>query len=153
MAHGQSNDGQRHHQLAILQEKLYRLIGEERKYQKSFHAQKRIAIQAQIKSVKAQIDQLGKRGSLKMALVVVRTFRIVEVSLMPDSSHEPGTTSSTKTYTYFFHDLDDESIYQLLKAYLRNGQSYLSQNLIEVPLGKPLDASLENSILSWQISS
>jgi hypothetical protein len=123
-----------HHQLAILQEKLIKIRAQKAKlslHKVSGHTD----FDRQIKAVKDKINQLGRRGVLKMAIVVVKTNEIIE------------------TFTYLFHDLDDESIYTLLEYYRRNAQTTISRSVVEVPLGLPIPSSLENQVISWHISS
>lgn len=126
-----------HHQLAQLREKLGIWKS------KYFHAKtlnEKVTCKSVIKQTEGMIDTLGARGILKMALVVI--------SKAPAYLDKPTIT----TLSYFFHDLDDESIYVLLDAYLKTRESYISKSIIEVPLKQPLPTSLKNNIISWQIN-
>lgn len=134
------------HQLAILREKLAGLIKQRHPREKhKISANQMVALDNQINQVKAQINNLGARGTVSMALVVKKKFDW--------SDEQQSGQYINETLTYFFMDLDDESIYVLLDAWLKNGESYLSKSIIQVPLKKALPASVKDNIISWQIIS
>lgn len=126
-----------HHQLAQLQEKLFNLNKKLFECKRHLKHDQIVAVEAQIRSTKSRIDGLGKRGNLKMVLIVKKLY--------PEDK--------TITQTLFYMDLDDNSIYSLLNHQLKNGEYYLSKSIIQIPMGKPIASRLENNILSWQINS
>lgn len=138
-----------HHQLAILQEKLIGFRKDRARLQNSNRANEIVRVDDQIRNMKHRIDNLGGTGILKMVIVVIKFEMLMRVSFDNSRIVEP----KTQTFTYFFHDLDDESIYMLLESWRRNGETYLSKSIIKVPLRQPLPSSLENNMISWQISS
>lgn len=133
-----------HHQLAICQEQLANLEKTQFQTPKS-NVQKRMVLADRIRSVKDRINKLGILGSLKMAIVIVN---------MPKPSPEFSDWTIRKTFTYFYHDLDDRSIETKIRApYIGSKAIIISISILEIPLGVKLDSSFENNILSWSISS
>lgn len=127
-----------HHQLAVLREKLQNLM---HKHDKCTRYNEKAQLVNQIKAVRGQIANLGANGVLKMAIVVIK------VPLMNFMGPRGGFENITQSY--MFWDLDDDSIYTLLEAYLRNGEEHLSKSIVQVPLKKPIPCSLENNKISW----
>lgn len=144
-----------HHQLAILQEKLNKL--QQQKFKTPKHnSMIHVELDRGIKRIKREIDELGKKGELKLVVCVLQTTKMVWDKEDTDEGADIPVKipkNFNTTLTYMFMDLDDESIYVLLDNYLKMDQRYLSKSIVQVPLGAPIPSSLENNKISWSISS
>lgn len=131
------------HQLAQLREKLFNLNNQ---YRVCHNNNKKVSIESQIKQIRGKISNLGANGILKMAVVVIKYQHAYL-----DRQLGQQVITKNKTESYMFWDLDDDSIYTLLKAYLKNGEEHISKSIIEIPLKKPIPSSLKDNEISWQI--
>lgn len=139
------------HQFAICREKLAEYEREQFKTPRT-NVSKRTQIADQIRNMKYRIDHLGKIGSLKMAIVIIN---VPEFFVPNTEDRMPSVTlhAFRDTLTFFFHDLDERSIEQIIRLKSEfQGRKVISCSIIDIPLGVGLESSLENNLLSWQIS-
>lgn len=130
------------HELSQLQDRLAKYKREQDTFRKAKKVNANsIAVDQKIDRIKNQINELGAKGRLIMALIIAKEPVMREDGIPKDKIF---------TYTILFHDLDDYSIYKLLTAYY--GDRAISKSLIEIPLKTPVPASLNDKFISWQIN-
>lgn len=131
------------HELSQLQERLAIYKKEQETFKRQHKVNRNsVAIDQKIDKIKRQINELGAKGRLVMAILVIK--KELHYFTVDMERHE------MKTVTYLFHDLDDYSIYKLIHAYY--GEFCISKSLVEIPLKTELPASLNEKFISWQIN-
>jgi len=111
-------------------------------------------IETRIRQIKSRIDQLGRKGELKVSIVKKKRWHKPRYDAQ---IQENGETSSLIiaggfweefTEIMFWHDLDDGSISQLINNGVKDNEKLLEKTILPMPLGQKFNDP-NNLFISW----